>query len=63
MQLAKVDFKFLTDFSIYLKPKRPDKGQRACTNNTVMKHIERLQKLTSLVLKFGWINQGSLCIL
>ncbi|MFC4196566.1 hypothetical protein [Pedobacter jamesrossensis] len=48
---------------MYLKPKRPDKGQRACTNNTVMKHIERLQKLTSLVLKFGWINQGSLCIL
>lgn len=55
IQLAKIDFKFLTDFGVYLRTKTPDKGQRVCTNNTVMKHMERLQKLMGLALKFGWI--------
>jgi integrase/recombinase XerD len=55
IQLAKIDFKFLTDFGVYLRTKTPDKGQRVCTNNTVMKHMERFQKLMGLALKFGWI--------
>ena len=55
IQLAKIDFKFLTDFGIYLRTKKPDNGQRICTNNTVMKHMERFQKLMGLALKFGWI--------
>ncbi|MBB6240123.1 integrase [Pedobacter sp. AK013] len=55
IQLSKIDFKFLTDFGIYLRTKTPDKGQRVCTNNTVMKHMERFQKLMGLALRFGWI--------
>ena len=55
IQLAKIDFKFLTDFGVHLRTKTPDKGQRVCTNNTVMKHMERFQKLMGLALKFGWI--------
>ncbi|MGO4874998.1 site-specific integrase [Pedobacter psychrotolerans] len=55
IQLARIDFKFLTDFGVYLRTKTPDKGQRVCTNNTVMKHMERFQKLMGLALKFGWI--------
>ncbi|MCX2475079.1 site-specific integrase [Pedobacter sp. MC2016-05] len=55
IQLSKIDFKFITDFGVYLRTKSPDKGQRPCTNNTVMKHMERLQKLMGLALKFGWI--------
>jgi len=55
IQLAKIDFKFITDFGVYLRTKHPDKGQRVCTNNTVMKHMERFQKLMGLALKFGWI--------
>ncbi|RZK35750.1 MAG: site-specific integrase [Pedobacter sp.] len=55
IQLTKIDFKFITDFGVYLRTKSPDKGQRPCTNNTVMKHMERFQKLMGLALKFGWI--------
>ncbi len=55
IQLVKIDFKFITDFGVYLRTKAPDKGQRPCTNNTVMKHMERFQKLMGLALKFGWI--------
>jgi len=55
IMLIKIDFKFLTDFSIYLRTKTPDKGQRVCSNNTVMKHMERFQKMMGLALKFGWI--------
>ncbi|WP_316799814.1 site-specific integrase [Pedobacter frigidisoli] len=55
IQLGKIDFKFITDFGVYLRTKSPDKGQRPCTNNTVMKHMERFQKLMGLALKFGWI--------
>jgi len=55
IQLSKIDFKFITDFGVYLRTKSPDKGQRPCTNNTVMKHMERFQKLMGLALKFGWI--------
>jgi hypothetical protein len=58
IQLAKIDFKFLTDFGVYLRTKTPDKGQRVCTNNTVMKHMERFQKLMGLAMKFGWILRG-----
>ncbi|WP_316809425.1 site-specific integrase [Pedobacter agri] len=55
IQLGRIDFKFITDFGVYLRTKAPDKGQRPCTNNTVMKHMERFQKLMGLALKFGWI--------
>lgn len=55
IQLTRIDFKFLTDFGVYLRTKTPDIGQRVCTNNTVMKHMERFQKLMGLALKFGWI--------
>ncbi|WP_316848853.1 site-specific integrase [Pedobacter agri] len=55
IQLGKIDFKFITDFGVYLRTKSPDRGQRPCTNNTVMKHMERFQKLLGLALKFGWI--------
>ncbi|KIA96766.1 integrase [Pedobacter kyungheensis] len=55
IQLMALDFRFITEFAVYLRKKEPDRFQRPCTNNTVMKHLERLQKLTGIALKFGWI--------
>lgn len=55
--LAKIDFKFVSEFAVFLRTKKPDKGQRPCTHNTVMKHMERFQKMMGLALKFGWINK------
>jgi integrase/recombinase XerD len=53
--LSQLDYKFIIDFEIYLRQREPDKGQRPCTNNTVMKHIERLRKMINIALKNDWI--------
>jgi site-specific recombinase XerD len=53
--LSQLDYKFVIDFEIYLRQREPDKGQRPCTNNTVMKHIERLRKMINIALKNDWI--------
>ncbi|MDB5110234.1 MAG: integrase [Mucilaginibacter sp.] len=53
--LSQLDYKFIIDFEIYLRQREPDKGQRPCTNNTVMKHIERLRKMVNIALKNDWI--------
>jgi integrase/recombinase XerD len=53
--LSQLDYKFVIDFEIYLRQRTPDKGQRPCTNNTVMKHIERLRKMVNIALKNDWI--------
>ncbi len=53
--LSQLDYKFVVDFEIYLRQRQPDKGQRPCTNNTVMKHIERLRKMINIALKNEWL--------
>jgi integrase/recombinase XerD len=53
--LSQLDYKFVLDFEIYLRQREPDKGQRPCGNNTVMKHIERLRKMINIALKNDWI--------
>lgn len=53
--LSQLDYKFVIDFEIYLRQREPDKGQRPCTNNTVMKHIERLRKMINIALKNEWL--------
>jgi integrase/recombinase XerD len=55
LYLSQLDYKFIIDFEIYLRQRKPDKGQRPCTNNTVMKHIERLRKMINIALKNDWI--------
>jgi integrase/recombinase XerD len=53
--LSQLDYRFVVDFEIYLRQRTPDKGQRPCSNNTVMKHIERLRKMMNIALKNDWI--------
>lgn len=56
--LEKIDNKFITDFGIYMLNRRPDKGQKPCGNNTLMKHMERFKKVFGVALKNGWtMNQ------
>ncbi|WP_448104347.1 site-specific integrase [Pedobacter panaciterrae] len=52
--LDKIDHKFITDFGIYMLKRVPDKGQKVCGNNTLMKHMERLKKIFGIALKNGW---------
>lgn len=53
--LPQLDYKFIIDFEIYLRQREPDKGKRPCTNNTVMKHMERLRKMINIALKNDWL--------
>ncbi len=53
--LSQLDYKFIIDFEIYMRHREPDKGQRPCGNNTVMKHMERLRKMMNIALKNDWI--------
>lgn len=49
--LSQLDYGFVIDFEIYLRQREPDKGQRPCSNNTVIKQIERLRKMMNIALK------------
>ncbi len=55
--LAQLDYKFITDFGVFLRLRTPDKGQRPCSNNTVMKHMERLKKLIGIALLNKWMPE------
>jgi len=54
--LAQVDNIFITDFGLYLRKRVPDKGQRPCSNNTLMKHMERLKKVFKIARTNKWMN-------
>lgn len=55
MPIDLIDYKFITDFALYLRYKDTDRGQRPCTNNTVMKHMERIKKILNIAVKNNWI--------
>ncbi len=56
--LAQLDNVFITDFGLSMLDRTPDKGQRPCTNNTVMKHMERFKKMIGIALKNKWMNDN-----
>ncbi|MCC6448891.1 MAG: site-specific integrase [Chitinophagaceae bacterium] len=55
--LSQLNYKFLTDFEMFLRTHVPEVNQKPCGNNTVMKHIERFRKITSMAMSNDWIKQ------
>ncbi|TXN36148.1 site-specific integrase [Flagellimonas hymeniacidonis] len=55
--LKQLNYRFITDFEQYLRNYQPDKARRTCTNNGVMKHLERLMKMTNLAVKLEWLEK------
>jgi site-specific recombinase XerD len=54
--LSELNHKFAVDFELYLKnTTSPLDPLRRCSNNTAMKHIERLKKTINVALKNEWI--------
>ncbi|TVZ57537.1 site-specific recombinase XerD [Flavobacteriaceae bacterium MAR_2010_105] len=53
--LKELDYKFLCDFEIYLSSYWPSGHPRAMSQNTVMKHIQRLRKMVTLAYHMEWI--------
>src|SRR5690606_7724237 len=56
IHLAHLDYSFIVKFAGYLRSTPPLKTSQPLNNNGIMKHVERLQKFTTLALKHGWIK-------
>lgn len=55
--LNQLNYKFLTDFEMFLRSHVPGENQKPCGNNTVMKHIERFRKIVSMAVRNDWLKQ------
>ena len=55
--LVELNYKIITDFEHFLRKYEPEDHHLPMGNNTVMKHIERLRKMTNLAVKLGWLHK------
>ncbi len=55
--LISLDYSFIVDFEYYLKNYQPSDHQRRISNNTVMKHLQRLRKMVTMAFHLEWINK------
>ncbi|MHB9143513.1 MAG: site-specific integrase, partial [Paludibacter sp.] len=55
--LHSLNYKFLVDFEYYLRTYIPLDHQSPMGNNTVMKHIERLRKMTNMAIRYEWLEK------
>lgn len=55
VKLATIDYSFITSFENYLRTCKPLKVNQPLTNNGIMKHQERFQKILNIALRFRWI--------
>lgn len=56
--LKHINYKFITEFEIFLRSYKPKKGRKTCGNNGTMKHLERFQKLLNLAIKLEWLEKS-----
>lgn len=56
--LYELNYKFLTDFEYFLRKNKPTDHQRPMGNNAVMKHIERLRKMTNMAIRMEWLEKN-----
>lgn len=57
IDLVELNYKFITDFEHFLRKYQPEDHHLPMGNNTVMKHIERLRKMTNLAVRLGWLDK------
>jgi len=55
--LTQLDYKFLIGFEKFIKDHQPLDHHKACGQNTVMKHIERLRKMINLAIRNEWLER------
>ena len=55
--LKQLDYKFLIDFENYLANVWPVGHPRAMSQNTIMKHIQRLRKMVTLAYHLEWLER------
>jgi site-specific recombinase XerD len=55
IELDKLNYKFISDFELFLHNHKPKDHQRPMDTNGVLKHLVRLKKMVNLAHKLGWI--------
>lgn len=55
--LVELNYKFITNFEHFLRRYQPEDHHLPMGNNTVMKHLERLRKMTNLAIRMGWLEK------
>lgn len=55
--LKELDYKFLCDFESYLSSYWPSGHPKSLSQNTIMKHIQRLRKMVTLAYHMEWISK------
>lgn len=55
--LSNLDYSFIVDFEYYLKAHEPTDHQRKISNNTAMKHLQRLRKMLTMAYHLEWIDR------
>ncbi len=55
--IKQLNYQFITEFEIFLRKHKPTDHQRPLSNNGVMKHLERLRKITTMGVKLEWLNK------
>ncbi len=55
--LKQLNYHFIVDFEQFIRNYQPNKKRKTCTNNGVMKHMERLTKMTNLAVKLEWLEK------
>ncbi|MCX2682033.1 site-specific integrase [Galbibacter sp. EGI 63066] len=56
VHLCQMDYSFIVKFEDYLRNCPPLRKSQPLNNNGIMKHMERLQKFTTLALKHSWLK-------
>lgn len=55
--LNNLDYSFIIDFEYYLRTYQPINHQRPISNNTAMKHLQRLRKMVTMAYHMEWISR------
>ncbi len=55
--LKQLNYKFICDFETYLHEYWPKGHPKAISQNTVMKHLQRLRKITTLSYHLEWLDR------
>jgi hypothetical protein len=57
IRLVEINYQFITEFDAYLRSYKPIDHHKLLTNNGVMKHLERLRKVTSMAVRLEWLEK------
>jgi len=55
--LSLLNYKFIAGYQKFMKEHKPLLPKKPCSQNTVMKHIERLRKVVNMAIKYGWLEK------